>query len=367
MSEATGRTLICSVVFVDIARYSEATDARQLAMKAQLNQAIAKAVESIAETERVILDTGDGAAICFLGDPEDALFVATAVNDALRKGADGPTLRSGINLGPIKLVTDLNGNTNVIGDGINVAQRVMSFADEGEILVSRSFYEVVSRLREGNERLFHYMGSKRDKHVREHQLYAFGLRDIPCAAERPEPVLEPATSESGTPTAVVETATTTRVALAPELVAAEELRLTALIGPLARVIARRAAETATTLQAFEEALAAAIPDAADRATFLAAAPHEEERPAPAVEEIAPAAAAGDDVAPAVADRPELSDADVERAERQLVRHVGPFAKVLVRKAAREANGRRDFFDRLAASIGSPADRAAFLTTVDGGD
>ena len=67
-------------------------------------------------------------------------------------------------------MTNLNGRPNVVGDGVNVAQRVMSFAEVGEILVSRSYYGVVARLREGNERLFRYMGSKRDKHVREHQL-----------------------------------------------------------------------------------------------------------------------------------------------------------------------------------------------------
>ena len=138
----------------------------------------------------MILDTGDGAAICFLGDPEDALFAATAINEAIRNssGDAAQELRTGINLGPIKLVTDLNGWTNVVGDGVNVAQRIMSFAEVGEILVSRSFYEVVARLREGNERLFRYMGSKRDKHVREHQLYAFGLDSgVPARPSRRAP------------------------------------------------------------------------------------------------------------------------------------------------------------------------------------
>ncbi len=177
MSEQAGRTIICSVVFIDIVRYSEAPDSLQLAMKARLNAVIAEAVAAVAPQERVILDTGDGAALCFLGDPEDALFAATAINEAIRKttGEAAQELRTGINLGPIKLVTDLNGRTNLVGDGVNVAQRIMSFAEVGEILVSRSYYEVVARLREGNERLFRYMGSKRDKHVREHQLYAFGL------------------------------------------------------------------------------------------------------------------------------------------------------------------------------------------------
>ena len=143
-------------------------------MKARLNEHISDAVAQIAEAERIVLDTGDGVAICFLGDPEDALFVTTAAMAAVRgeTGEARQLLRVGINLGPIKVVTDLTGRANVVGDGINVAQRIMSFASDDEILVSRSYFEVVSRLREGNEKLFRYLGAKKDKHIREHQVYA---------------------------------------------------------------------------------------------------------------------------------------------------------------------------------------------------
>jgi hypothetical protein len=61
---------------------------------------------------------------------------------------------------------------NIIGDGINVAQRVMSFADPGQLLVSRSFYEVVSCLSRDYMNLFRHEGSRTDKHVREHEVYS---------------------------------------------------------------------------------------------------------------------------------------------------------------------------------------------------
>src|SRR6185295_7846404 len=99
--------------------------------------------------DRVILDTGDGAAITFFEDPERVLKVALAIRDSVK----APT-RMGINLGPVRMVTDLNGHVNVIGDGINVAQRVMSFADPGQLLVSRSFYEIVSTLADEYARMF---------------------------------------------------------------------------------------------------------------------------------------------------------------------------------------------------------------------
>ena len=107
---------------------------------------VAGVLEHVPVSDRMMLDTGDGAALCFLGDPEDALFAASN----LRAGsvAAGPelALRIGINLGPLRIVKDVNGQPNMLGDGINVAQRVMSFAEPNQILVSRSYYEIVSRL-----------------------------------------------------------------------------------------------------------------------------------------------------------------------------------------------------------------------------
>jgi hypothetical protein len=103
-----------------------------------------------------------------MGDPEDALFASMAMRDL---SATVP-VRLGVNLGPVRLVKDLNSQMNIIGDGINVAQRVMSFARPGQLLVSRSFYEVVSCLSRDYANLFRHEGSRTDKHVRAHEVYA---------------------------------------------------------------------------------------------------------------------------------------------------------------------------------------------------
>jgi hypothetical protein len=60
----------------------------------------------------------------------------------------------------------------VVGDGINVAQRVMSFADPGQLLVSANYQDVVSRLSSEYAQLFTPAGRRQDKHVRAHDLYA---------------------------------------------------------------------------------------------------------------------------------------------------------------------------------------------------
>jgi PEGA domain len=168
--ENSGRTLVCSIVFLDIAEYSKKPVAEQLQLKQSFNGVLASALEQVPLRDRIILDTGDGAAIAFLGDPEDALFTAMSIRDT----AGALPVRLGINLGPVRLLKDLNGQMNIIGDGINVAQRIMGFARPGQLLVSRSFYEVVSRLSRDYEKLFFHEGSRTDKHVRAHEVYSVG-------------------------------------------------------------------------------------------------------------------------------------------------------------------------------------------------
>jgi class 3 adenylate cyclase len=174
MPERTGSTFVGTVAFIDIVEYSKKPVSEQLQVKERFNSHIAEAIHDIPPRERIILDTGDGAAISFLGDPEDALFVAMNLAQCFARPADGGAVievRVGVNLGPVRLVRDINGQPNIIGDGINVAQRVMSFARPGQVLVSRAYHEVVTRISQDYAQLFAYQGSRTDKHVREHEIY----------------------------------------------------------------------------------------------------------------------------------------------------------------------------------------------------
>ncbi len=186
------RTFICSVVFIDIVAYSQKPVDDQMRLKERFNGILTQAIRDVPTQDRIILDTGDGASIGFLGDPEDALIAAMGIQGAIRSlpREEAPLLeaRIGINLGPVKLIKDINDNPNLVGDGINVAQRIMSFAAPGELLVSRSYFEVVSRLSEDYGRLFEYRGARADKHVREHDIYQV---TPPAARTAPPPEPEP--------------------------------------------------------------------------------------------------------------------------------------------------------------------------------
>jgi class 3 adenylate cyclase len=183
MLDQANRTFICSVVFIDLVGYSKKPVGEQIRLKTSLTNNLSEAIKDIPVNDRLILDTGDGAAISFLGDPEDALFTTLSLREAMVRenmtstqveASGDDSVRMGINLGPVKLVKDINGHPNIIGDGINVAQRIMSFARPGQIVVSRSYYDVVSNLASEYAKLFTYEGSRTDKHVREHEIYVVG-------------------------------------------------------------------------------------------------------------------------------------------------------------------------------------------------
>ena len=160
MEERSNKTIICSVLFLDIVEYAKKTVAGQISLKDRFNTYLSEAIGDVPVAERIILDTGDGAAINFLGDVEAALNAALRLRASLL--AEDPYLepqllvRIGINLGPVRLVRDINGQPNIVGDGINVAQRIMGFADPSQILVSRSYYDAVSRLSPQYPGMFHY-------------------------------------------------------------------------------------------------------------------------------------------------------------------------------------------------------------------
>ena len=351
------RTVICTVVFVDLVAYSQQAVVQQVRFKRHLNEIIGRALANVAESDRLALDTGDGAALCFFGDPEDALFAAANLRQAIRADpGPGLQVRIGINLGPTRVVRDLNGNRNLIGDGINVAQRVMSFAAPNQILVSRSFYEVVSRLSEEYSRLFQYAGLHKDKHVREHELYevhggggASGLEEEEVVEAVPVP-----------PAAVHEP-----VAFSAELLAQITRGLTGHLGPMARIVVHQAAQQARDSEQLL-ALAAESLTGPARERFLAEmAPTVAPRPAappPPVPRPAPPAPERRSRVPAP-----ITPAVLAAAEEHLARHVGPIARLLVARTAKGAADTVELIDRLAGHIDDPVKREVFLAAMDSAD
>ena len=87
------RTFICSVLFLDIVEYSKKLVAAQIRVKERLNTLLTDALKDVAQNDRIILDTGDGVALNFIGNPEDALFVSMSLRDNLMADTSADTAR----------------------------------------------------------------------------------------------------------------------------------------------------------------------------------------------------------------------------------------------------------------------------------
>ncbi len=353
------RTFICTVVFVDLVGYSERPVTEQGMLKRHLNEMIGRSLAHVGESDRLALDTGDGAALCFFGDPEDALFAAANLREAVaaNPGPAGGQVRIGINLGPARIVRDLNGNRNIIGDGINVALRVMGFAAPNQLLVSRSFYEVVSHISQEHARLFQYAGLHRDKHIREHEVYEFQVVAGPGA---------PLSSDVGAAEPDPAAAGEEPVVFPSELLARLTAALVDHLGPMAKLIVRRASLHARDPRQLLAAVADSLSDAA-RQKFLAEV-GDVASPPPT----APAVATGTRVTPSTASptperrrapRP-ITAKTLTVAEERLSRHLGPIARLLVAKTSKDAPDAGQLAERLATHIADPAARRAFLAAME---
>lgn len=173
-----GSTRICSVLFVDIVGYSKKTNAEQIVLKRQFVESWTAATKDIPAGDIMVVDAGDGAALTSLVEPEDTLRVALRLHELL-SGESAKLelpmqLRMGVNFGPVQLSQDVHGKACIVGDAINMAQRIMSFAEGGQITISRSYYDAIVPLSHKYGEMFRYLGRRSDKHGRQHEIYVFG-------------------------------------------------------------------------------------------------------------------------------------------------------------------------------------------------
>ena len=344
------RTWLCSVVFVDVVSYTKNLMAGQVAVKKHLDREIRRHLTDCNPDDYILLDRGDGAAICFMVEPEMALFFALNLRDAIVNAPEEAPdfeIRTGINLGPVKIVRGVDGDKTTVGAGINCAARIMDFADSNQILVSRSFYEVIGCLSEDYARLFTFAGTRADKHVRKFDVYEVSTRSQPDAEA-------PATQCIDTPEDI-DYHWPRRILQIIEAELADE------IGPIARVLVAQIARQATDLDGLLSLAAEKLQDSQAQPAFIEKLRHRIGSSAPA--DTREHAAAVDDNG-ARGDSQAIPPATQEIARRILADYLGPIAPILVKRAAKQARNRKEFHDRLAAELTEPSDKKAFLSQVN---
>jgi len=139
----------------------------------------------------VILPTGDGMAIGFSDSPEYPLRLSiqlhkilTEYNKAKRRKDEKVLLRIGIDIGPVYIIKDLNGQDNVWGPGIILTRRVMDLAGDQNIFCSSRFAEDVRVLSPEYKEIMHPIGDYSIKHGEQLNIFniygeGFGEKNTP--------------------------------------------------------------------------------------------------------------------------------------------------------------------------------------------
>ena len=212
---AKAKTALIKYIFLDIVGF---TDNRSVEAQSDLIGCLNSLVTEVLEKHdlgaqqdilprgkgrSIFIPTGDGICIALMdvGDNYEihlqvALDILALIDkhnsetsDKMRKFE----VRIGLNENVDNLVTDINGNENVAGMGINMAQRAMTKADGSQIIVCRATYEMLCA-REQYMKSFRTYKAK-GKHGQEFYVYQYsddnksGLNiEIPEVFVPPRPV-----------------------------------------------------------------------------------------------------------------------------------------------------------------------------------
>ncbi|UCH52551.1 MAG: hypothetical protein JSW09_08020 [Pseudomonadota bacterium] len=305
-------------------------------------------VSAVGRSECVVTNRANGAVLCFLVDPQDALTAAVSLRDRLladlQRGVFPATVSFGIHLGPVSVAESATGPVTVAGDGIHNAEMVTAAASPGQILVSQTFHEAIANVSHDYCATFHDAGQFKDSLQRDCRLYSVAaapnLADTVLLSDAPRahgPSTQMISDQTGW-----ERAELTAAAIAME----------PYVGNRARELVQKAAERAASVADLYRLLVDSLPPAA-RPAF---------RRAHAIDDGSSASGAVSSSPTAKSAASPLHPTLLQVAERQLAVHFGPLARVLVKKHADEHVSSETFIARLANEL-PDSERAAFIAAI----
>ena len=274
---------IAHVLFLDVVGYSRLPLSAQATVLHQLQQIVTSTPDykSAACNDLIALPTGDGMALSFFTNPEAPLRSALHIAALLRSNP-AIQVRMGLHSGPVYRVRDIKDNINVAGGGINLAQRVMDCGDAGHILASGTIADLLTQSQDWDS-CMHEVGIAEVKHGVKIRIVNVHTPEAGNPAV-PEKLLAKARATGGsgagsvavlTPPPVQEPKPDLQsgpIALTPAIVDQAARLLATFIGPIAKVIVKRAAVNCSTVKELYTTLAQEIDSPAERQRFLNSRP-----------------------------------------------------------------------------------------------
>jgi class 3 adenylate cyclase len=191
------------ILFLDAVGYSTLPLDRQTAVFRGLQDIVnnSPTVADAASRDEVIrTPTGDGMALVFFDHCSSAIRCARELAEQIEGGF---AVRMGIHTGEVVRQIDVNGNMNVSGDGINVAQRVMDFGDGGHMLMSLAYATELQRAGDPAATDCHDIGVASAKHgvqihLNNYHRPAVGTADVPARVRMDDRWIRPRELRLGT-------------------------------------------------------------------------------------------------------------------------------------------------------------------------
>ena len=211
----------------------------------------------------------------------------------------------------------------------------MSFADPQQILVSRSFHDLVSCLKPEYGRMFKLLGTRQNKHAREHEVYAVDI-SVEVAGNKSQ------RDKTTAPTPANEIAA---AKIPGEALAELEKIFARYIGPIAKVLVRNHSRECRDIRQLCQLLADNIGEPAQRAAFLGETAGLK---VPQSSSVGGASAHG------------LDSAQIAAVEGLLAAHIGPMAKFLVRRAQDKCATVAELCAEVAQHIENDGEREKFV-------
>jgi Adenylate cyclase, family 3 (some proteins contain HAMP domain) len=133
---------IAHVLFLDLVGYSQEKIRTQGYLLDRLNAAVRGTdtfSRAVAQGEVLAVPTGDGMALLFFHDVTGPARCAVELARATRNQMPPLPFRVGMHSGLVQRQIDISGKENVVGEGINTAQRVMDLGDVDHLLLSAQY------------------------------------------------------------------------------------------------------------------------------------------------------------------------------------------------------------------------------------
>lgn len=140
-AEVQSPTQIAHILFLDIVGWSRESINAQGRLLAELSRLVTRSTtfqSAKSAGQLMAFPSGDGMWVLFTGDLVGPARCATEVAELLRT-VPSLAVRMGIHSGPVRFQTDIAGTQTVVGDGINMAKRVMDMGDGGHIVLSSQY------------------------------------------------------------------------------------------------------------------------------------------------------------------------------------------------------------------------------------